>query len=85
MKIVVKDVETGNKLKMDVNKENTIEEIIEEAANYWKKNPGAYVLRIGKKILQAELTVEEALLQDGDMIELIPDPVGGKCPYQRRY
>ncbi len=50
MKIVVKDVETGNKLRMDVNPDNTIEEIIEEAANYWKKNPGAYVLRIGKKI-----------------------------------
>lgn len=42
-----------------------------------EKNPGAYVIRLGKKILQAELTVEEANLQDGDIIELIPDPEGG--------
>ncbi|HEC87886.1 MAG TPA: hypothetical protein ENI52_01060, partial [Thermoplasmata archaeon] len=73
MRIVVKDAETGNRINMEVDKDNTIEEIIEEAANYWKKNPGAYVIRMGKKILQAELTVEEATLQENDVIELIPD------------
>jgi len=77
MKITVKDAETGNRISMEVDKDNTIEEIIEEAANYWKKNPGAYVIRLGKKILQAELTVEEANLQENDVIELIPDPEGG--------
>ncbi|MCD6331092.1 MAG: hypothetical protein J7L80_02705 [Thermoplasmata archaeon] len=77
MKITVKDAETGNKVNMEVEDDNTIEEIIEEVANYWKKNPGAYVIRYGKKILQAELTVEEANLQEGDVIELIPDPEGG--------
>ncbi|HEC76115.1 MAG TPA: hypothetical protein ENI33_02505 [Thermoplasmatales archaeon] len=77
MRIVVKDAETGNRINMEVDKDNTIEEIIEEAANYWKKNPGAYVIRMGKKILQAELTVEEATLQENDVIELIPDPEGG--------
>ncbi len=77
MKITVKDAETGNRINMEVDEDNTIEEIIEEAANYWKKNPGAYVVRLGKKILQAESTVEDAMLQDGDVIELIPDPEGG--------
>ncbi len=77
MKIIVKDAETGNRINMEVEGDNTVEEIIEEAANYWKKNPGAYVIRLGKKILQAELTVEEANLQEGDVIELIPDPEGG--------
>jgi len=77
MKITVKDAETGNRITMDVDMDNTVEEIIEEAANYWKKNPGAYVVRLGKKILQAELTVEDAMLQEGDVIELIPDPEGG--------
>ncbi len=77
MKITVKDAETGNRISMEVEEDNTVEEIIEEAANYWKKNPGAYVIRLGKKILQAELTVEEAMLQEGDIIELIPDPEGG--------
>ncbi|MCD6481117.1 MAG: hypothetical protein J7L31_02450 [Thermoplasmata archaeon] len=77
MKITIKDAETGNRISMEVEADNTVEEIIEEAANYWKKNPGAYVVRLGKKILQAELTVEEAMLQEGDVIELIPDPEGG--------
>ena len=77
MKISVKDADTGSRITMDVDMDNTVEEIIEEAANYWKKNPGAYVVRLGKKILQAELTVEDAMLQEGDVIELIPDPEGG--------
>ena len=77
MKITIKDAETGNRISMEVEADNTVEEIIEEAANYWKKNPGAYVVRLGKKILQADLTVEEAMLQEGDVIELIPDPEGG--------
>lgn len=77
MRIIVKDAETGNRINMEVDKDNTVEEIIEEAANYWKKNPGAYVIRMGKKILQAEMTVEEATLQENDIIELIPDPEGG--------
>ena len=77
MKITIKDAETGNRISMEVEADNTVEEIIEEAANYWKKNPGAYVVRLGKKILQADLTVEEAMLQEEDVIELIPDPEGG--------
>ncbi len=79
MKISVKDAETGNRISMEVDDDNTIEEIIEEAANYWRKNPGAYVIRFGKKILQAENTVKEARLQEEDIIELIPDPEGGAC------
>ncbi len=77
MKIAVKDAETGNRISMEVEEDNTIGEIIEEAANYWKKNPGAYVIRLGKKILRGGATVKEAMLQEGDIIELIPDPEGG--------
>jgi len=40
MKITVKDAETGNRINMEVEEDNTVEEIIEEAANYWKKIPG---------------------------------------------
>ena len=77
MKITIKDAETGNRINMEIDADNTVEEIIEEAANYWKKTPGAYVIRLGKKILHADLTIEEAMLQDGDVIEFIPDPEGG--------
>ena len=79
MNIVVKDAETGNRITMQVDDDNTIEEIIEEVANYWKKDAGAYVIRYGKKILQADSSVKEANLQENDVIELIPDPEGGIC------
>jgi len=77
MRISVKDAETGSKITMDVEMDNTIEEILESAADHWNKTPGAYVVRFGKKVLGGELTVEESNLTDGDVLELIPDPEGG--------
>ncbi|RLF47748.1 MAG: hypothetical protein DRN10_03455, partial [Thermoplasmata archaeon] len=58
--------------------DNTIEEVVESAANYWNKDPGAYVVRFGKKVLSGQTTIKETMLQEGDVVELIPDPEGGK-------
>ncbi|HDH81932.1 MAG: hypothetical protein FE040_00490 [Thermoplasmata archaeon] len=78
MKISVKDAETGSRISMDVESDNTIEEVVESAANYWNKDPGAYVVRFGKKVLSGQTTIKETMLQEGDVVELIPDPEGGK-------
>ncbi len=78
MKISVKDAETGSKISMDVENDNTVEEVVESAANYWNKDPGAYVVRFGKKVLGGQTSIEETRLQDGDVVELIPDPEGGR-------
>jgi len=77
MDISIKDAETGNKLNMSVVDENTIEEIIEQVADYWKKDPGAYVLRFGKKVLRGPMTVVSTGVHNEDVLELIPDPEGG--------
>ena len=77
MQITVKDAETGNKINMDLEVENTIEEIIETAADYWKKDSGAYVIRHGKKVLHGQITLEDSNIQEHDVLELIPDPEGG--------
>jgi hypothetical protein len=77
MNISVKDAETGNKINMDLEGDNTIEEIIEGAADYWKKDPGAYVIRYGKTLLRGSMTIEESGIQNKDILELIPDPEGG--------
>lgn len=73
----IKDADTGNKVDMELEPENTVEEIIESAASYWKKEAGAYVLRIGKNVLRGQSTIAEARIHDGDVLELIPDPQGG--------
>ena len=77
MQITVKDAETGNKINMDLEGENTIEEIIETAADYWKKDSGAYVIRYGKKVLHGQISLEDSNIQENDVLELIPDPEGG--------
>jgi len=77
MRIAVKDAETGNKINMDLEGDNTVEEVIEGAADYWKKDPGAYVLRYGKKVLRGAMSLDEVEIQSNDVLELIPDPEGG--------
>jgi hypothetical protein len=80
LRITVRDADSGNKIEMDLELENTVEETIESAASYWEKDAGAYVLRFGKKLLRGQMTVEEIKLDDGAYLELIPDPEGGsKC------
>lgn len=54
-----------------------MEEIIESAAAYWEKDPGAYVVRSGDRILRGATTYSESLIAQGDELELIPDPEGG--------
>jgi len=75
--VKVKNAETGSTLDMELEPENTINEIIESAASFWHKDPGAYVLRRGKKVLGGNLSVQEISLMTGDVLELIPDPEGG--------
>ncbi|MGB9635725.1 MAG: DUF835 domain-containing protein [Thermoplasmata archaeon] len=77
IRVKVRDAETGASIDMELEPDNTIDEIIESVGTYWEKNIGVYVLRKGKRILRGETKVEEADIRDGDLMELIPDPEGG--------
>ena len=77
VRVTVRDADTGSKVEMDLEHDNTIEETIESAASYWEKEAGAYVLRCGKKVLRGQTTIESAGIREGDVLELIPDPEGG--------
>jgi hypothetical protein len=77
IRITVRDADSGNKIDMDLEPENTVEETIESAASYWEKDAGAYVLRFGKKLLRGQMTVEDIDFSEGAFFELIPDPEGG--------
>ena len=77
IRATIKDVDTGNAVDMDLESDNSVEEIIESAASFWTKDAGAYVLKWGRKLLRGNLMVSEAGIRDGDTLELIPDPEGG--------
>ncbi len=78
VRVTVRDADTGSKVEMDLEHDNTIEETIESAASYWEKEAGAYVLRCGKKVLRGQTTIDAAGVREGDVLELIPDPEGGR-------
>jgi hypothetical protein len=77
VKIKVKSAESGSVVDMELEGDNSINEIIDSAAGYWNMNSGAYVLRKGKSLLRGAATVADLGLINGDVVELIPDPEGG--------
>lgn len=77
MRVDVRNAE-GDQVTLELEPDNTVEEVIETACNHWNMRPSAYVLRKGKNILSGAKTRVDGLgLRDGDVLELIPDPTGG--------
>ena len=62
---------------MELEPENSVDEIIESAATFWGKDMGAYVLRRGKKVLRGGTELRNVGILADDVLELIPDPEGG--------
>lgn len=77
VRIKVKNAESGASVEMELEMDNTIDEVIESAATFWSKDMGAYVLRKGKKVLRGGSSLEETGIRADDVLELIPDPEGG--------
>ncbi len=77
VRIKVKNAETGATVEMELEQENTVDEVIESAATFWSKDMGAYVLRKGKKVLRGGTSLKDAGVRPEDVLELIPDPEGG--------
>jgi hypothetical protein len=77
VRIKVKNAETGATVEMELEVENTIDEVIESAATFWSKDMGAYVLRKGKKVLRGGGSLTDSGIRADDVLELIPDPEGG--------
>jgi hypothetical protein len=77
VKVKVKNAESGSVVDMELEGDNTVNEIIDSAAGYWGMDAGAYVLRKGKSLLRGMATVADLGIISGDMVELIPDPEGG--------
>ncbi len=75
--ITVKNVSNGSTLRMEVESEDKVAEIVDSAAEYWNRSSGAFILKKGKTLLTPSKTVSECGLVSDDIIELIPDPEGG--------
>ena len=64
--ITVWDVDTGEKMEMDLERNNNIEESIENVASYREMEAGAYVLRYGKMVLRGPITIGMSGIRVGD-------------------
>ncbi len=71
VRIKVKNAETGASVEMELEMDNTIDEVIESAATFWSKDMGAYVLRKGKKVLRGGNSLQETGIRADDVLELV--------------
>lgn len=77
VRITVVNTLNNSSIRMELEPYESVEDIVDTAAEYWDKDAGAYVLRKGSKLLNRGQTVDEINLSEDDVIELIPDPEGG--------
>ena len=75
--ITVKNVYNGSTIRMEVEQDETMGDIIQSAAEYWRKEASAYILKKGKMLLRSSMTVAEAGIITDDVLEMVPDPEGG--------
>ena len=75
--ITVKNVYNGSTIRMEVENDETMGDIIKSAAEYWRKEASAYILKKGKMLLRSSMTVAEAGIITDDVLDMIPDPEGG--------
>ncbi len=78
IKITVRDADSGDEVDLELEEDNTVSEVIDTVAGFWNKPAGAYVLRYGTRLMRGDDQISYYGLNDGDSIELIPDPEGGK-------
>ncbi|MDR0508566.1 MAG: hypothetical protein LBG63_01890 [Candidatus Methanoplasma sp.] len=77
VKITVVNTLSNSSIRMELESYESVEDIIDTAAEYWGKDAGAYVLRKGSKLLNKRQSIDEINLREDDIIEMIPDPEGG--------
>jgi len=77
VKVTVVNTLNNSSIRMELESYESVEDIIDTAAEYWGKDAGAYVLRKGSKLLNKRQSIDELNLKEDDIIEMIPDPEGG--------
>ena len=83
IRITVVNTLNNSTIRMELEPYETVADIIDNAAEFWGKDAGAYVLRKGPALLNPKQTMEELNLCDNDAVELVPDPEGGRrCDFR---
>ena len=80
IKANIRDATTGSVVEMEFQPYHTMDDVIRGAADFFCKDPGAYVLRRGRKVMRGGVTLKELKVSKEETFELIPDPEGGRSP-----
>jgi hypothetical protein len=62
---------------MTFSSDTLVEDVLISSADYLDKKPGMYLIKFGKKILPGDITLAEAGIRSGSLLELLPDQMDG--------
>lgn len=77
IRIEVRNTMNGDKALMEVTADTRLQEILDNSVELWSLPTEPFLMRAGRRLLSASKTVEESSLEDGDAIDILPDPEGG--------
>jgi hypothetical protein len=77
MRIRIVNTLDGGEITAEMEPGDSAGDVIVFAAQYWKKDRSAFIMRVGYRLIPESATLSEAGVTDGDPVELVPDPQGG--------
>lgn len=78
IRLTIKNLANGTTLRMEAEPDETMNDLITSAGEYWNLDAGAYVLKKGKRLLTGKRSISDEGLLNDDVLEMIPDPEGGR-------
>ena len=77
MRIRIVNTMDGGEITAEMDPTDSAGDVIVFAAQYWKKDRNAFIMRVGNRLIPESATLSEAGVSEGDSVELVPDPQGG--------
>ncbi len=77
MNLKIRNSADNSVISTEVEESDSIGDLLLYAAEYWRSQNYAMVMKVGSRLVPPNLSVSETGLKDGDTVTVVPDPQGG--------
>ncbi len=77
LKLKIKNSADNSVISTEVEESDSIGDLLLYAAEFWRDQKYAMVMKVGSRLVSPNLSVSETGLKDGDTVVVVPDPQGG--------
>ncbi len=77
MNLKIRNSADNSVISAEVEELDSVGDLLLYAAEYWRDQKYAMVMKVGNRLVPPNLLVSETGLKDGDTVTVVPDPQGG--------